>query len=114
MNLTKSGCMTPITVNVLQLEIMNRELSELSTVVAVKDQVSSDLGGEVAILDLTGGVYYGLDEVGSRIWELIQEPIVVNQIQATIVEEYDVDSVRVERDMLALSLIHISEPTRPY
>lgn len=102
MNLTKSGCMTPVTVNVLQLEIMNRELSELSTVVAVKDQVSSDLGGEVAILDLGGGIYYGLDAVGARVWELVWEPIEVNQIQETIIEEYDADRARIERDVLAL------------
>ena len=80
---------------------MKREISERSTVVAAKDQVSSDLGGEVAILDLTGGVYYGLDEVGARIWELIQEPIVVDQIQATLVEEYAADRTRIRRDVLA-------------
>jgi hypothetical protein len=80
---------------------MKREISERSTVVATKDQVSSDLGGEVAILDLTGGVYYGLDEVGARIWELIQEPIVVDQVQATLVEEYAADRTRIRRDVLA-------------
>lgn len=80
---------------------MKQEISERSTVVAAKDQVSSDLGGEVAILDLAGGVYYGLDEVGARIWELIQEPIVVDQIQATMVEEYAADRTRVSRDVLA-------------
>ena len=79
---------------------MKREISERSTVVAAKDQVSSDLGGEVAILDLAGGVYYGLDEVGARIWELIQEPIVVDQIQATLVEEYAADRTRIRRDVL--------------
>ncbi|MDQ3661538.1 MAG: lasso peptide biosynthesis B2 protein [Actinomycetota bacterium] len=102
MNLTKSGCMMPITVNMLQLQIMNRDLSELSTVVAVKDQVSSDLGGEVTILDLGGGIYYGLDAVGARVWELAWEPIEVNQIQETIMEEYDADRARIERDVLAL------------
>jgi hypothetical protein len=80
---------------------MKREISERSTVIAAKDQVSSDLGGEVAILDLTGGVYYGLDEVGARIWELIQEPIAVDQIQATLVEEYAADRTRIRRDVLA-------------
>jgi hypothetical protein len=79
---------------------MTRELSERSTVVAVKDQVSSDLGGEVAILDLASGVYYGLDTVGARVWELVQEPIEVNQIQETINEEYDADRASVERDVL--------------
>jgi hypothetical protein len=73
-----------------------------STVVAAKDQVSSDLGGEVAILDLKAGVYYGLDAVGARIWSLIQEPRTVNEIRDILLEEYEVEPERCERDLLAL------------
>ena len=73
-----------------------------STVVAAKDQVSSDLGGEVAILDLKAGVYYGLDAVGARIWSLIQEPRTVNEIRNILLEEYEVQPERCERDLLAL------------
>jgi hypothetical protein len=70
--------------------------------VAAKDQVSSDLGGEVAILDLKAGVYYGLDAVGARIWSLIQEPITVNEIRDILLEEYEVEPERCEHDLLAL------------
>jgi hypothetical protein len=73
-----------------------------STVVAAKDQVSSDLGGEVAILDLKAGVYYGLDTVGARVWELIQVPRTVGAIRKILVSEYDVESDRCESDLLAL------------
>ncbi len=73
-----------------------------STVVAAKDQVSSDLGGEIAILDLKAGVYYGLDAVGARIWSLIQEPRTVNEIRDILLEEYDVEPERCERDLVAL------------
>lgn len=69
---------------------------------AAKDQVSSDLGGEVAILDLKAGVYYGLDAVGARIWSLIQEPRTVNEIRDILLEEYEVEPERCERDLLAL------------
>ncbi len=81
---------------------MNREISERSTVVAAKEQVSSDLGGEVAILNLDAGMYYGLDDVGARIWDLVQEPRLVSEIQAAIKEEYDVEPACAERDVLAL------------
>jgi len=77
-------------------------VSGSSTVVAPKDQVSSDLGGEVAILDLKAGVYYGLDAVGARIWSLIQEPRTVNEIRDILLEEYDVEPERCERDLLVL------------
>jgi Coenzyme PQQ synthesis protein D (PqqD) len=70
--------------------------------VAAKDQVSSDLGGEVAILDLKAGVYYGLDAVGARIWSLIQEPRNVNEIRDILLEEYEVEPERCERDLLVL------------
>jgi hypothetical protein len=81
---------------------MSDALSERSTVVAVNHQVSSDLGGEVAILDLEAGMYYGLEEVGARVWALAQEPRTVQEIQDRIVDEYEVDPASGRRDVLAL------------
>jgi len=81
---------------------MKSTVSRSSTVVAAKDQVSSDLGGEVAILDLKAGMYYGLDEVGARIWELIQEPRAVREVHNMLLSQYDVERERCERDLLSL------------
>jgi len=77
-------------------------ISTSSVVVAAKDQVSSDLGEEVVILDLKQGVYYGLDAVGARIWNLIQEPRAVNEIRDVLLDEYEVEPERCERDLLTL------------
>jgi hypothetical protein len=73
-----------------------------STVVASKNQVSCDLAGEAAILNLENSVYYGLDPVGARIWSLIQAPVSVTALRDAIVAEYDVDAERCERDLLDL------------
>lgn len=81
---------------------MNMAIPNSSIVVAIKDQVSSDLGGEVAILDLKVGKYYGLDPVGARIWELIQEPRTVETVRDTLLAEYDVEPERCERDLITL------------
>jgi hypothetical protein len=81
---------------------MKVKLFEHSTVKANHSQISSDLGGEVAILDLDAGMYYGLDKVGARIWELVQEPRGVEKVQAIVLEEYEVDSARGKHDVLAL------------
>lgn len=81
---------------------MDNSLSVHSTVVATKGQISSDLGDEVAILDLEGGMYYGLDNAGARVWELIQEPRKVEDVYTTIVKEYDVEPERCERDVVSL------------
>lgn len=88
----------------LQTETLEQErpVSPDATVVAVKDQISCDLSGEVAILNLKTGVYYGLNEVGARIWSLIQEPQPVSAIKEVIIAEYDVAPERCERDVLNL------------
>jgi len=78
------------------------EISEDSTVVASRDQVSSDLGGEAAILDLKAGTYYGLDDVGHRIWGLIQQPRSVGEIRDVLVDEYEVEPDRCEQDVITL------------
>jgi len=79
-----------------------RGISVNSIIVAAKDQVSTDLGDETAILSLKNGVYYSLNSVGARIWRLIQAPITVNEIRDTILEEYDVSFEQCESDILAL------------
>lgn len=81
---------------------MEASVSGRSTVVAAKDQVSCDLAGEAAILNLQSGVYYGLDAVGARVWHLLQEPRTVQDIRDTILMEYEVERDRCERDLLAL------------
>jgi len=71
-------------------------------VVAARDQVSCDVGGEAAILQLASGVYYSLDAVGSRIWALVQSPRSVREIRDTLLAEYHVPAERCERDLLGL------------
>ena len=77
-------------------------ISESSIVVVTKDQVSCDLSGEAAILNLKSGVYFGLNTVGASIWNLIQKPRTVKEIQDSILKEYDVDSGRCEQDILEI------------
>lgn len=78
------------------------KLSPDTTVVAVPDQVSTNLEDEAVILHLKDGVYYGLNPVGARIWQLIQEPRTIKEIIETILEEYEVDPRRCEQDLLNL------------
>jgi hypothetical protein len=82
--------------------IVESKVSVDSTVVAAESQVSSDLGEEVAILDFKAGVYYGLDDVGARVWQLVQQPKKVCEIRNALLEEYEVEPDRCERDLIAL------------
>lgn len=72
------------------------------TVQVSPHQASCDLGGEAAILNVETGTYYGLDNVGARIWQLLEEPRRIADIRDTIVAEYDVTPDRCEQDLLKL------------
>jgi hypothetical protein len=77
-------------------------ITRRSTVVASADQVSSQVAGEAIVLSLRTGMYYGLAQVGLRVWELIRDPIGVAELCEVIAREYDVERERCERDILAL------------
>jgi hypothetical protein len=81
---------------------MDSKIITNSILIATREQVSCDLAGEAAILDMKSGMYYGLNAVGARIWSLLQEPKTVREICATIVAEYDVEADPCVRDILAL------------
>ena len=78
-----------------------RDISVTSIVAATRDQVSSDVGGETILLSMESAMYYGLDSVGARIWELLREPVRVSEIRDVIATEYDVEIERCESDVLA-------------
>jgi len=82
---------------------VNNRILEQSTIVVSSQQVSGDLlDGEVAILNLSDGVYYGLNDIGGRIWSLIQQPKTVSDLKATLLQEYDVDPELCYRELLDL------------
>ncbi len=63
------------------------------------DQIASELGDEAVILNLASGAYYGLNEVGARVWDLIQQPCTVAKILHTLLTEYDVQPEVCEQDL---------------
>jgi len=77
-------------------------LSMKTIIKVTKEQLSADLKDEAVILNLTNGVYCGLNQVGARIWELIQEPTTIAAVRDKIIEEYEVEADRCEQDLLAL------------
>jgi Coenzyme PQQ synthesis protein D (PqqD) len=93
---------------------MDADLSVHSIVIATPEQVSCPLGEESAILNLKNTVYYGLNPVGARVWNLLQQARTVGELRDAILDEYDVEAGRCESDLLELlekmrseGLIHV-------
>ncbi len=67
------------------------------------DQVLfQNLDGEAVLLDLASETYFGLNEVGTRIWQLIETSPPLADVHRTLCEEFDADATRIEHDLLTL------------
>lgn len=71
-------------------------------VVATDRQVGCEVGGEAVVLHLDQGVYYGLNPVGARVWQLVQAPLAIQAIVDQLSSEFDVDREQCMSDVREL------------
>ncbi len=68
-----------------------------------EDVVSREVAGEMVLLNLSSGQYFGLDSVGSRVWEALDnEPCALADVCAAIAAQFDASPEIIERDVIAL------------
>ena len=62
------------------------------------DQVSAEADGEVLMMHIESGTYYGLNEVASFIWTQLFEPKRFDELTVAIEAEFEVDAPRCQED----------------
>jgi hypothetical protein len=87
---------------VTRKDVRVTQISLDTVVVAAERQVSSALGEDTVILHVEQGMYYGLDPVGTSIWETLKQPSTVREIRDRILAGYVVEPERCERELIAL------------
>jgi hypothetical protein len=66
------------------------------------DVFFQEVAGEAVILEVKSGKYFGLDEIGTRMWQLLSENGHLLPTYQILLNEYDVDPARLERDLIQL------------
>jgi hypothetical protein len=61
--------------------------------------VDAVLGDEAVLLNVQSGVYFGLNAVGTRIWELLIEGATQEDIVGRLLDEYDVEPEQLRTDI---------------
>lgn len=67
-----------------------------------KDVVFREIAGEAVILNLQTGKYFGLDEVGTRMWQLLAQHNQIEPALNDLTEEYDTTKDQLQHDLLDL------------
>ncbi|OPX87436.1 MAG: Coenzyme PQQ synthesis protein D (PqqD) [Pelotomaculum sp. PtaB.Bin104] len=63
--------------------------------------VAADMDGEKVMLNIEKGKYYGINGIGSRIWELLEIPHRVREVVDALLKEYKVEEKTCQNDVLA-------------
>jgi hypothetical protein len=72
----------------------------LNQTATISDQIIFQVvADESVLLDLASENYLGLDEVGTRIWQLINDGETMRSVVATLLDEYDTDEDTLVRDL---------------
>jgi len=78
------------------------EISLNSRVRIQDDVLFQELQGEAVLLNLKTGVYLGLNAIGTRIWQLLQEDVALSRVMEVMLREYDVTQEKLSGDLLDL------------
>jgi hypothetical protein len=74
-------------------------LSLDATVQIPEDVVFRELDGEAVILNLASGMYFGLDAVGTRIWQLLDTHRSLRRTLEALETEFDAPLDRLSSDL---------------
>jgi len=69
---------------------LKREIGPDTILERNSNLVFNQIEGEVVMLSLETSAYYGMDKIGSRIWELMEKPVSFSKILSHLMEEYNV------------------------
>jgi len=70
------------------------------TVQRNQEMLTSNIGEEIVMMSIDNSAYYGLDPIGSNIWEMLAEPIRVSDLCAQLMQRYEVNEQDCQRDVL--------------
>ncbi len=69
-------------------------------IVRNNDLLTSDMDGDLVMLSIENGKYYGMNAIGRRIWLLLDKPMAVGEVCDVLTSEFAVSRAQCEQDVL--------------
>lgn len=90
---------------------------ERTTLLRTSDSViTSEVDGEIMLITIDTGAYFGLNRIGSEIWRLAAEPIALEAISAALKSRFNADPTQIDQqatefvaDLVAKGLLLIAD-----
>jgi hypothetical protein len=79
------------------------DITQHSLLTRNPDLVAAGMNGDIVMMSIERGLYYGISGIGTRVWELLEQPMHVEALVQAIQAEYEVDEATCQRDLLVFA-----------
>jgi hypothetical protein len=66
----------------------------------IDDVLDVDMDGELVMMNIEQGRYFGLNQTGTRIWTLLAQPVVISDLCDKLMAEFNVPQKQCEQEVL--------------
>jgi hypothetical protein len=67
----------------------------------IGDVLDVDMDGELVMMNIEQGRYFGLNQTGTRIWALLAQPVVISDLCDQLMAEFSVPHKQCEQELIA-------------
>jgi len=85
-----------------QISMETVAVQKTTIVTRTRDHLACELQDETVILHVSKGTYYGLNPTGGALWKYLEEPRTVAELEAFLLERYEVTAQRCSQDVQEL------------
>jgi len=80
----------------------NKDILLTSTICRSENSLAAEIDNELVLMSVENGNYYGLDSIGTDIWQRLEAPQQVSTLCEALSKEYEADNDTIQRDVLEL------------
>jgi len=89
-------------------QLTSSNLTQNSLLIRNPDLIGADMDGEMVMMSIDKGAYYGINNIGSHIWNLLENEMTVLAIIDSVCDTYEVEAKQAHKDIMEF-LINLLE-----
>lgn len=69
----------------------------------IPELIATEMDGDLVMMSIEKGQYYGIGGIGSRVWTLLETPMSIAELARVIQQEYEIDAATCQADLLTFA-----------
>lgn len=80
---------------------MTEQITSQTALVRADTFMTAEMDDDLVMMSLENNAYFGLDDIGKAIWELLETPTTIEALCDSLLDRYDVEPAQCRADVIA-------------